>query len=807
MSLIHWWPLNGDTQDKITGQSGSLIGGGNVDGSGKIGKCYSSTNNSSTLASCSDGISVANCNLVDEVGNQYSFACWFLVHGTHGQYQSCIMSSGDWNKQNCWVIGFNKQNTSISCPVNGYNRGLIPIGFTLANNKWYHLATVYNNGTSYAYLDGELIGSITSPGIYQSSSTTACIGRDQAHGGFFPYNGDINDLRIYDHALSQAEVKELSKALVVHYTFDDVCTEPTTNIITGIKSAHGKASLESGRVKINWSPNGDDSYFMFNCSQTIKANCIYTLSFDCEGLKSGEVATFAVSNLSAASYNIALKNGRNSLTFTAGSDLMSDINTHNRLFFDDKTRTNGAVFYLSSFQLEERNHATPYTSTSRESMLYNETGLTQPNYKANLQLAHDAGSGTYSLKCAGSTAINTPVTGDISQGAMVAFWIKTPTYPSGSQIVFADYNSHLAFGFYNSTQAIISCGGQSSAVVSNLKASWPEGVWHHVVITRNGSTFNCYLNGTKLSQSGSNNWSSSAGYSTIGCRYNGSYTNNSNCLISDFRLYYTYPGDDKIAQVVHDLYKTKAYITDKGDIESHQFIEDKAQAQVTSKYSFEADEFYEELYDGYDVLEYIESTGTQYVDTGYVATSTDYTYELDITPTKIGGFYSYMGFMANGNIPRAGIHEYSGTFMLGANTTTQSSTAPVVNERVVLKGHFKSGAQKLYKNGTLIASNATTFNHNANTLSTHIFGRNYSGRNLTSIKLYSAKIYEGSTLVRHYIPVRRQSDNVLGLYDILTNTFCANSGSGTFKNGPARTNKNASIYEDMHVSGRKIIEI
>lgn len=274
--------------------------------------------------------------------------------------------------------------------------------------------------------------------------------------------------------------------------------------------------------------------------------------------------------------------------------------------------------------------------------------------------------------------------------------------------------------------------------------------------------------------------------------------------MSDFRFYVTCLNNNDITE----LYKTKAYITDKGDIEAHQFIEDKAQAQVTSKYCFEADEFYEELYSGYDVLEYIESTGTQYVDTGYVTTSTDYTYELDMAPTKIGGFYSYMGFMTSDTIPRAGVHEYSSVFMIGANATTNSSTKPVVNERVVLKGHFKSGAQKLYKNDILIASNSTSFNHSANTLSTHIFGRNYSsGRNLTSIKLYSAKIYEGSTLVRHYIPARRQSDNALGLYDIVTNTFCANSGSGTFKNGPARTNKSASIYEDMHVSGREIIEI
>lgn len=42
----------------------------------------------------------------------------------------------------------------------------------------------------------------------------------------------LNDVRIYDHALSQAEVKELSKALFVHYTFDDILTEATTNTST-----------------------------------------------------------------------------------------------------------------------------------------------------------------------------------------------------------------------------------------------------------------------------------------------------------------------------------------------------------------------------------------------------------------------------------------------------------------------------------------------------------------------------------------------------------------------------------------------
>ena len=38
------------------------------------------------------------------------------------------------------------------------------------------------------------------------------------------------DVRCYDHTLNQVEIKELSKALAIHYSFNDGTIEPTTNI-------------------------------------------------------------------------------------------------------------------------------------------------------------------------------------------------------------------------------------------------------------------------------------------------------------------------------------------------------------------------------------------------------------------------------------------------------------------------------------------------------------------------------------------------------------------------------------------------
>ena len=51
-------------------------------------------------------------------------------------------------------------------------------------------------------------------------------------------------------------------------------------------------------------------------------------------------------------------------------------------------------------------------------------------------------------------------------------------------------------------------------------------------------------------------------------------------------------------------------------------------------------------------------------------------------------------------------------------------------------------------------------------------------------RVYYLQITDNSSLVRNMIPVRRNSDNVLGMYDLVSRTFFTNSGTGTFVAGP-----------------------
>jgi hypothetical protein len=70
-----------------------------------------------------------------------------------------------------------------------------------------------------------------------------------------------------------------------------------------------------------------------------------------------------------------------------------------------------------------------------------------------------------------------------------SLWLKPDMYPVSSTVVFADYSSTLAFGFYDSNKAIISCGGNKSKVALNVNTYWKNNEWNHVVVTKNNNDY------------------------------------------------------------------------------------------------------------------------------------------------------------------------------------------------------------------------------------------------------------------------------------------------------------------------------
>ena len=180
-------------------------------------------------------------------------------------------------------------------------------------------------------------------------------------------------------------------------------------------------------------------------------------------------------------------------------------------------------------------------------------------------------------------------------------------------------------------------------------------------------------------------------------------------------------------------------------------------------------------------LEYIQSNGTQYIDTGIVPKNNtrvdadcDITYGTDWI--MILGSYDpkkYFSWWANG----AKIYAYYGT-----------SNKIVAGE---------NGRQTLSANKNIwTAGNSTiSFSEASFTANTSIYlfsvnnGGNYSK---ASMKLYSCRIYDNGTLVRDFIAAKL-SDGTIGLYDKLSGLLYINAGTGTFEAGPSSLNLPVNI--------------
>ena len=192
---------------------------------------------------------------------------------------------------------------------------------------------------------------------------------------------------------------------------------------------------------------------------------------------------------------------------------------------------------------------------------------------------------------------------------------------------------------------------------------------------------------------------------------------------------------------------------------------------------------------GYTQLEYIESTGTQYIDTGYTPTTAGYSANVKFMLTgdtlnnqTIIGFNTVLS-----NVRERMSFGLNGTarvvFGYGNGSTEYSNDGSGViqlNRLTEINVNFVTSAS-LRINGTEYFS-TSTFTR-ANSTSVYLMKVNGSEQSSTG-RWYSAQIYnQNNELVRNFVPAKNAS-GVVGMYDTVNNRFYENAGSGSFIAGP-----------------------
>ena len=565
MSLQVWLPLNGNLENQGLSNVTVTNNGATVDNNGKIGKCYSFSNGNTLF--CADTILSKN-------QNEYSISVWAKGYG-------CLYSQRPEMNSIYRCIFIYSQNLILFDEGNRWDASV-----TYDGNNWNHFVFIKNGSKRYIYINGHLAGENANASTPSQVSTGFFIGDSQiteTSTSNNPFNGKLNDFRIYDHALSAKEVKELSKGLVLHYRL----------------AGPGQANLLNGNIHLSsaWTQENhtvvdySDSNFtglkitstqangrIYNSVSNlwIANNAKYTVSF---WAKSDTVGTTIDCSRSLRDF---------SPTFTLDTNwkYYSGIITTTGTATDGtlSIRINQAsrVVYIVNIKVENGAIATPFVPPSNSSIYsamgynnnieYDCSGYRRNGTKSGT-ITWDIDSPRYTTSYkfnTGSDYIKTNFSETMDE-LSISFWVKPSSSNGGYSIICSNYNSPSG-GLWLATN----CEGCSvwayRGAYMSVSGSLTNNVWHHCVYTFKNGVSKWYVDGEEktLTKNTYTGTTMPVTNLTIGNSYTGTSWNTKRYgNLSDFRLYCTALSAEDIAE----LYHSAVIVDNTGKTYAYEYFE------------------------------------------------------------------------------------------------------------------------------------------------------------------------------------------------------------------------------------------
>lgn len=182
---------------------------------------------------------------------------------------------------------------------------------------------------------------------------------------------------------------------------------------------------------------------------------------------------------------------------------------------------------------------------------------------------------------------------------------------------------------------------------------------------------------------------------------------------------------------------------------------------------------------GYTQVQYLESTGTQYIDTGFNPSDNS---RVLITVSDV----SKASYLFGARDPYTdAIKQGFGAYATSATTIRSDYFTGTVTETV----DSMIGKETIDKNGNVLKAYGKTITNTAVSSRTvpcplYLMALNNNGTAavFSSIKVYSCQIYDNGVLVRDFVPCKNASGTG-GMYDLVNSKFYTNAGTGTFTVG------------------------
>lgn len=624
MLILHL-PLTGDIHNQGLLEEESYIAQDlTYSDNGKLGKCLQFNGDPKQI------LSFVN---IPKKKNNFTWACWIKqTNRTSTVYQKTtqyVLSMG----RDCGTIGFNIRM------INGYlnihlGSGEDTDATTSITNKaitiqelqlniWYHICCIVDNESVNVYINGELVKTFLLVDIsYRSNSygyfTIGKMGYNNNNNtsAYFPFNGLIQDVRVYDTAISPRQIKEISKGLVCHYPLGEIDGKiGGRNLIK-----NGKGNVKAGFFKKF--PTVTDEYgeftlkskntyasislsegFVYGCRDYIVGEK-YTWSYDIMytawnfptgsnrgefwmgqryiNAQSGETATGTWRGVTKHNLPVVGQNGCElnkwyhvKQTVTIPQQASSNVGQQGIISFYNSNANVEASFTarLKNVKLEKSSAATPWTPAPEDDTSFYDNVIYDTSGYCNNGSVTDSTCPTWSSdtpRYKGSYVFNgnnqylkfqNPITSS-STDFTISCWIKFDDTTGSSTICTmrtAVGNGIALFKIGNK----IRFDDNAQFTFSDYTISANE--WTHVVVTRSSSAKKLYINGelkqltSTVGDMGNVYDIGSIGASSTSAN---SFTNYTKGNISDFRIYATALSDSDILE----LYQSSASVDNNGNL-------------------------------------------------------------------------------------------------------------------------------------------------------------------------------------------------------------------------------------------------
>ncbi|HEY7375114.1 MAG TPA: LamG-like jellyroll fold domain-containing protein [Polyangia bacterium] len=443
-----------------------------------------------------------------------SISAWININGLPASASSIVSLAGS---SSAVRLGISPTQVQVL-----RNNGTAMISTAVpSTGSWHHVAYTWDGSSNNLYVDG-VAATATATAHDSAAVTSAFLGATSAAAGFF--NGSIDEVRLYDRALTALEVSSLALGRtpgtsIATHTFSDAYVATVGANVADLVIASGTVS-GPGAISIegSWLNYGG----RFTGTGTVTLQSAGTESV----LSGGSSFAALVINRNGDNYNLVdrlwipngsftLMNGRISLnsytmhvgsmtlvgdTFTVGTGTVvidgtsnvtlpsSVLTAYNALRLEDPTET-GLVGY---WKLDEGSGPSTrdWSGSLNTGALSSGARWTSPSSSIGFDdataVSFNGSSGYVSVGTTSLPAANAAQT--------ISAWVNITALPGSASSIVALTGASSAVKLGLSATQLRVLRNDGTALISTAAPS--TGAWHHVAYTWNGSSANnLYVDG------------------------------------------------------------------------------------------------------------------------------------------------------------------------------------------------------------------------------------------------------------------------------------------------------------------------